>query len=318
MTPAQTQLPGRRPPQLTREYLERKVAEALMEDLGQPFSDPTSERSVPAALWGEAELISRADGVVAGMFVAVEVFRQLARSRLEEQGQGGGAARPGAEGGAGLTALVPEPAAVRASQTLAVIRGPLRELLAGERVALNFLQRLSGVATLTRRYVEAARGTRAQILDTRKTTPGLRPLERYAVLAGGGANHRYNLASSVLVKDNHVAAAGGVAAAARRVRASGLTVEVEVDRLDQLGEALESGAQIILLDNMTPGEVAEAVRRTAGRAPLEVSGGVSLATVAAYAATGVDRLSVGALTHSAPALDIAMEVTKTWIPEAPC
>jgi nicotinate-nucleotide pyrophosphorylase (carboxylating) len=177
-------------------------------------------------------------------------------------------------------------------------------------VALNFLQQLSGVATLTRAFVEAA-GAGVAVLDTRKTAPGLRPLQRYAVRAGGGTNHRFNLADSVLVKDNHVAAAGGVAPAIRRARRTGLPIEVEVESLADLVTAMDEGAEAVLLDNMSPTQVGEAVRLAAGRAVLEVSGGVTLATIAAYAATGVDRISVGALTHSAPALDISMEVTRT-------
>jgi nicotinate-nucleotide pyrophosphorylase (carboxylating) len=193
---------------------------------------------------------------------------------------------------------------------MARVRGPLSALLRAERTALNFLQQLSGVATLTRRYVDAAGP--AAVLDTRKTAPGLRPLQRLAVRAGGGVNHRPDLAGAVLIKDNHVAAAGGTAAAIRLARRSGLPVEVEVESLAELDVALAERAECVLLDNMSPAEVAEAVRRTAGRAVLEVSGGVTLATIAAFAATGVARISVGALTHSAPALDISMEVTRTW------
>jgi nicotinate-nucleotide pyrophosphorylase (carboxylating) len=191
------------------------------------------------------------------------------------------------------------------------VRGPLGSLLRAERTALNFLQQLSGVATLTRLYVDAAR-ERSIVLDTRKTAPGLRPLQRHAVRAGGGVNHRFDLADAVLVKDNHVAAAGGTAEAIRLARGSGLPVEVEVETLAELDVALAEQAECVLLDNMTPAQVGEAVRRTAGRSVLEVSGGVTLATIEAYATTGVDRISVGALTHSAPALDVSMEVTCTW------
>lgn len=283
----------RRPPKLSDEYLAAKVDEALREDLGTPPGDLTTGAVVPGSLRAEAELVAGREGVLAGLFVAAEVFRRV---------------DPGVE----LVALAGEGERVPPGRTLARVGGPLRALLMAERVALNFLQRLSGVATLTRRYVDAVEGTPAVVLDTRKTTPGLRPLERYAVLAGGGVNHRYNLADSVLIKDNHVAAAGGVGEAVRRAHAAGLRVEVEVEDLEQLDEALAAGAEAVLLDNMTPARVAQAVRVTAGRAPLEVSGGVDLTTIADYARTGVDRISVGALTHSAPALDISMEVKRTW------
>jgi nicotinate-nucleotide pyrophosphorylase (carboxylating) len=283
----------RRPPQLTDEYLAAKVEEALREDLGAPPTDMTTTAVVPASLCAEAALVAGREGVLAGLFVAAEVFRQ---------------ADPAIE----LVALASDGERIAPGRTLARVSGRLRGLLIAERVALNFVQRLSGVATLTRRYADAVAGTAAVVLDTRKTTPGLRPLERWAVLAGGGVNHRYNLADSVLIKDNHVAAAGGVAEAVRRAHAAGLRVEVEVDDLGQLDEALAAGSEAVLLDNMTPARVAEAVRVTAGRVPLEVSGGVDLTTIADYARTGVDRISVGALTHSAPALDISMEVIRTW------
>jgi nicotinate-nucleotide pyrophosphorylase (carboxylating) len=272
-----------------RAYLERKVREALEEDRAD--RDVTTAAIVPAGLWAEAELLAGAGGVVAGLAVAEEVFRQV-------------------DAETGFETAAADGARVARAAVLATVRGPLASLLRAERTALNFLQQLSGVATLTRRYVEAAGG--AAVLDTRKTAPGLRPLQRYAVRAGGGANHRSDLADAVLVKDNHVAAAGGTAAAIRLARHSGLPVEVEVESLAELDVALEEWAECVLLDNMGPAEVAEAVRRTAGRAVLEVSGGVTLATVAAYAATGVDRISVGALTHSAPALDVSMEVVRTW------
>jgi nicotinate-nucleotide pyrophosphorylase (carboxylating) len=270
-------------------YLEDKVREALDEDAAD--RDVTTAAVVTPGLCAEAELRAKAAGVVAGLAVAEEAFRQV-------------------DGATVCAALVEDGARVGPGDVLATVSGPLTALLRAERTALNFLQQLSGVATLTRRYVDAA-GT-AAVLDTRKTAPGLRPLQRLAVRAGGGVNHRPDLAGAVLIKDNHVAAAGGTAAAIRLARASGLPVEVEVETLDELDAALAERAECVLLDNMSPHEVAEAVRRTAGRAVLEVSGGVTLATIAALAATGVDRISVGALTHSAPALDISMEVTKTW------
>jgi len=276
-------------PGLTRSYLVGKVWEALDEDAAD--RDVTTAAIVTDDLWAEADLLAGGDGVVAGLDAAEETFVQV-------------------DGDAEFDALVADGARVAGGDVLARVRGRLAGLLRAERTALNFLQQLSGVATLTRRYADAAGGS--AVLDTRKTVPGLRPLQRLAVAAGGGVNHRTDLAEAVLVKDNHVAAAGGTAAAVRLARRSGLPVEVEVESLDELDAALAERAEMVLLDNMTPDQVAEAVRRTAGRAVLEVSGGVTLDTVAAYAATGVDRISVGALTHSAPALDISMEVRRTW------
>jgi nicotinate-nucleotide pyrophosphorylase (carboxylating) len=270
-------------------YLEDKVREALDEDAAD--RDVTTDAVVPPGLCAEAELRTGAPGIVAGLAVAREAFRQV-------------------DGGAEFEALVEDGAGVAPGDVLARVRGPLAGLLRAARTALNFLQQLSGVATLTRRHVDAAGST--AVLDTRKTAPGLRPLQRLAVRAGGGVNHRPDLAGAVLIKDNHVAAAGGTAEAIRMARRTGLPVEVEVEALEELDVALAERAECVLLDNMTPTEVGEAVRRTAGRAVLEVSGGVTLATIAAFAATGVDRISVGALTHSAPALDISMEVTRTW------
>lgn len=270
-------------------YLARKVREALDEDAAD--RDVTTAAVVPAGLWAEAELRAGSDGVVAGLAVAEEAFRQVEPEvAFQSAAADGDRVAPG--------------------YVVAVVSGPLGALLRAERTALNFLQQLSGVATLTRRFVDAAGGV--AVLDTRKTAPGLRPLQRLAVRAGGGVNHRDDLAAAVLVKDNHVAAAGGTAAAIRLARTSGLPVEVEVESLAELDVALAERAECVLLDNMSPDQVAEAVRRTAGRAVLEVSGGVTLATIGAYAAAGVDRVSVGALTHSAPALDISMEVTRTW------
>jgi len=280
------------PPQLTSEYLERKVREALDEDLGLERRDVTTDAVVPAGLQARAVLRSGAAGVIAGLGAAAEVFRQV-DDRIS------------------LRAEVADGTRVGPGGTIACVSGPLAGLLRAERTALNLLQQLSGVATLTRRHVEAA-GPAVAVMDTRKTAPGLRPLQRHAVLAGGGVSHRYDLASAVLVKDNHVAAAGGTAAAIARARASGLPVEVEVETLAELETALAAGAEVVLLDNMSPGDVAEAVRIASGRTVLEVSGGVDLDNIGAYAATGVDRISVGALTHSAPALDVSMEVTATW------
>ena len=201
--------------------------------------------------------------------------------------------------------LVRDPPAV-----VARVSGSERAILTGERVALNFLGRLSGIATLTRRYADAVEGTGVAVLDTRKTTPGLRALEKHAVVCGGGRNHRFGLDDAVLVKDNHLRAAGSVTRAVELVRAaSDLPIEVECETVDQVGEALELGVDAILLDNMTLEKLREAVSLTAGRARLEASGGVSLATVRAIAETGVDEISVGALTHSARSLDVSLELT---------
>jgi nicotinate-nucleotide pyrophosphorylase (carboxylating) len=275
---------------LTSSAVEAKVREALDED--GAWSDVTTDAVVPPELTAEAELRAGAAGVVAGLAVAEEVFRQVDSAAVFE-------------------AAVSDGARVGAGDVIARVSGPLAALLRAERTALNFVQQLSGVATLTRRYVDAA-GPDVAVLDTRKTAPGLRALQRLAVRAGGGVNHRFNLADSILVKDNHVAAAGGVGPAVRLARETGLPVEVEIDRLEDLETALAEGTDMVLLDNMSPAQVTEAVRLTDGRAALEVSGGVTLDTVTAYAATGVDRISVGALTHSAPALDVSMEVTRTW------
>ena len=194
---------------------------------------------------------------------------------------------------------------------IAEIEGPARALLTGERVALNLVARLCGIATLTRRYVDLVAGTGATILDTRKTTPGLRALEKYAVRCGGGTNHRMGLDDAILIKDNHVRIAGGIGPALAAVRASGArpSIEVEADTLDQVAEALGAGAERILLDNMVPGEVARAVKLVDGRALLEASGGISEANVRAYAETGVDFISIGALTHGARSLHVSLEVT---------
>jgi nicotinate-nucleotide pyrophosphorylase (carboxylating) len=210
--------------------------------------------------------------------------------------------------------LLADGAPVAAGAIVAAISGPAASLLTGERLALNYLQRLSGIATLTARYVQALSGTAARLVDTRKTTPGLRSLEKYAVRCGGGSNHRHGLSDGMLVKDNHVAilrqqgvTLRDVVARARAGAPHSLRVEVEVDRLDQIEDAIAGGADVILLDNMPPATLAEAVRLIAGRALTEASGGITLAGIRACAATGVDLISVGALTHSAPALDIALD-----------
>jgi nicotinate-nucleotide pyrophosphorylase (carboxylating) len=277
--------------ELTAETLERVAAVALAEDVGT--GDVTTEALVPADARCTAQLLLEEPGVVCGVPVAAAVFRALADevrvvARLDEG-----------------TAVATPPG------VLAEIEGPARAILTGERVALNLVGRLSGIASLTRRFVEVVDGTGATVLDTRKTTPGLRALERYAVRCGGGTNHRSGLYDAVLVKENHLRLAGGISAAVGELRRgpSRLPVEVEAETLDQVREALEAGVERILLDNMTPAQVGEAVSLVAGRAELEASGGVSLATVRSYAETGVDFVSVGALTHSARSLRVSLEVS---------
>jgi nicotinate-nucleotide pyrophosphorylase (carboxylating) len=268
--------------------LERVAFAALAEDVGE--GDVTTDATVGEDAVGTAEIVVREPGVVCGLAVAETVFRALDPELRFE-------------------ALVEEGAAVAASTSVARVVGPERAILTGERTALNFLARLSGIATLTRRYVEAVTGTGAAILDTRKTTPGLRALEKHAVATGGGRNHRFGLDDGVLVKDNHLRAAGSVAAAVERVRAATpLPVEVECDTLEQVGEALAAGVEAILLDNMTLEELRDAVSLVRGRVRLEASGGVTLENVRAVAETGVDEISVGALTHSARSLDVSLEL----------
>ena len=269
--------------------LEDIVRRALVEDLGT--GDVTSEAVIPAGLEAEALVVAREPGVLAGLPVAQEVFRQVDPTVAQQtKAQDGQTLQPG--------------------DPVLYLRGKARSLLAAERVALNFLQRMSGIATATARLVALVEGTDAHIVDTRKTVPGLRLLDKYAVRQGGGANHRFGLYDAVLIKDNHVAAAGGVAAAVRAARARAghtVKVEVEVDTLSQLAEALAAGADLVLLDNMDPATLYEAVRLTAGRAVLEASGGITEATIRGVAETGVQLISVGALTHSVRALDLALD-----------
>jgi nicotinate-nucleotide pyrophosphorylase (carboxylating) len=274
--------------------LEELVARALAEDLGG--GDITSEAVVPAEARARARIVQKAPGVAFGLDAASEAFRQTGAGDLEVLALEG-------EWRDGVPAEI------------AAVEGPARALLAAERTALNLLGHLSGVATLTARFVDAIAGTNARILDTRKTTPGLRALEKAAVAAGGGSNHRAGLYDAILVKENHVAVAGGLAEAVRRARAREpeLPVEAECRDLGEIEEALDAGAERLLLDNMKPAELERAVelrdaavRAHGPAATLEASGGVTLDTVAAVAASGVDFISVGALTHSAPALDLSM------------
>ena len=271
---------------MTQTMIEDLVARALAEDVGD--GDVTTAATVPADARARATITQKAPGVVFGLDAAEETFRSLdpdlAIERLVEEGVW-------REGGPVLR-----------------IEGSARAILTAERTALNFLQRLSGVATLTARCVAAVQGTGVKILDTRKTTPGLRALEKAAVAAGGGTNHRAGLYDAILIKENHSALAGGVGAAVRRAAelAPELDLAVECATLAEVDEALQAGARWILLDNMDTDQLREAVRHVAGRAELEASGGVTLQTLGAVASTGLDFISVGALTHSAPALDLSL------------
>ena len=278
---------------LSSAEIRRAVQAALAEDIGG--GDATTLAIVPETATAKAVLRAHEPLVVAGLDFAEAAFRELSTAvkmkRLAKDGR-----------------------RVKAGASLLKISGPARAILSAERVALNFVQRLSGVATLTARFVEAVKDTSAQILDTRKTTPGWRRFEKYAVACGGGKNHRLGLFDLVLIKDNHLAALRGakpnvIAAAVRRAREKNprLKIEVEADTLEQAGQAADAGADIILLDNMNPAQLRLAVQKTKGRAKTEASGGVNLGNVRAMAKTGVDFISVGALTHSARAVDIGLD-----------
>jgi nicotinate-nucleotide pyrophosphorylase (carboxylating) len=266
------------------------VRRALAEDIGT--GDITTEATVPRDIRACGAFLAKATCVVAGLEVAFDVFRQL---------------EPAAT--AVFTARRRDGDRCDAGDTIATVTASARTLLMGERTALNFLQRLSGIATRTRQFVEASRG-KITILDTRKTTPSLRLLEKYAVRAGGGSNHRMGLYDAALIKDNHIRLAGGIAAAiaAARTRRPGLPIEVEAETLAQVDDAVKGGADTILVDNMTTAEICQAVARVGGRARIEISGGVTLERLPELAATGADYVSVGALTHSAPAIDISFEI----------
>jgi nicotinate-nucleotide pyrophosphorylase (carboxylating) len=274
----------------TQQQIDQFVSAWLDEDVGR--GDRTTEAVVAAGTSGRARIEARSRTVVAGLGVARACFEQ-------------------AGGDVDWSPLCSDGDVVDPGTALVRLSGSLRTILTGERTALNILGRLSGIATSTRRYIEAVAGTPAQVVDTRKTTPGLRLFEKYAVRVGGGRNHRFGLDDGVLIKDNHIAAAGGVSEAVRRARDGvphGLRVEVEARDMIELDEALSSGADAVLLDNMTPEEVAHAVTRAGGKVVLEASGGVTLKNIRAYAETGVDLISVGALTHSAQSADLALEV----------
>lgn len=275
-------------PAAIREFVERVLAE----DIGR--GDVTTEATIPVDLRGEARILTREPAVIAGLDIAKLCFDLV--------GDGSVSWEPSVEDGK----------RVEAGDVLVVVKALTRVLLTAERSALNILGRLSGVATLTASFVDAVAGTGAQIADTRKTTPGLRLLEKYAVATGGGTNHRFGLDDGILIKDNHLAAAGGITEAVITARAGaphGLKLEVEVEDLDGLGEAIKAGADIVLLDNMDPVQTRAAVESAHGRVLLESSGGITVDNVRSYAESGVDLISVGALTHSARAVDLTMEMT---------
>ena len=268
---------------------------ALAEDIGS--GDPTTDTLIDPGLMGSASLVSREDGVIAGIDVATTVFTQF-------------------DPALSTVALAEDGSSVTAGDQLACVKGNVASILKAERTAVNFLQHLSGVATQTRRYVDAVEGYRAQIVDTRKTTPGLRKLEKYAVTMGGGRNHRHNLADGILIKDNHIEALAlsgvGIGEIVKRALSGAshmIKVEIEVETIKDLEEALDAGADLVLLDNMEPEQMETAVRLASGRAVVEASGGITLETVREIAKTGVDIISVGALTHSAPSLNISLDMT---------
>ncbi len=268
----------------------RIVREALREDIGR--GDLTSLLTVDPSTRARGEFIAKAEGVMAGGYVAAECFRQ-------------------ADETASFEALVADGQSFSHRDVLARVEGTARGLLGAERVSLNFVQRLCGIATLTRRFVEAVEGTGVKIVDTRKTTPGLRALEKAAVVAGGGSNHRFALYDGILIKDNHIRLAGGVSEAISRAGAGAPVtskIEVETATLDEVREALDAGADIIMLDNMDLDTMREAVGMIGGQALVEASGGMTTETVPAVAEVGVDLISVGRLTHSAPAIDMSLEL----------
>ncbi|MBA3488040.1 MAG: carboxylating nicotinate-nucleotide diphosphorylase [Longispora sp.] len=271
---------------------DRVIRVALAEDLGPDGLDVTTVATIPADQTDVAELVARADGVVAGLGVAAAVFEAVGPVRV--------------------TQLVADGDRVLEGTVLATISGPTRTLLTAERTALNLLCRMSGIATHTRAWVDALEGTGAHVLDTRKTTSGLRALEKYAVRAGGGTNKRMGLYDVAMIKDNHKLAAGSVAEAYARVRTAfpEVDIQVEVTTVDEVREALAAGATFLLCDNMTPDLLREVVMVVDGRAELEATGGLTLDRVLEYAKTGVDYLSVGALTHSSPIMDIALDLRR--------
>ncbi|MEM6413249.1 MAG: carboxylating nicotinate-nucleotide diphosphorylase [Pseudomonadota bacterium] len=276
---------------LPRQIMTDAVERALEEDLGHA-GDVTTTACIPANQNMRAEIRVRKPGVIAGIELVLETFRQIDPT---------------------INILTPykDGYFLESDQTILEIEGPARGILTGERVALNFMGHLSGIATLTHQFVQAIKHTQARFTCTRKTTPGLRALEKYAVRCGGGSNHRFGLYDAVMIKDNHIAAAGGIQKAIEQTRSTiphTMKIEVEVDTLKQLGEALEAGADVVLLDNMTTDDLKSAVTINNHRSILEASGNVTLDTVCAIAETGVDVISSGWITHSAPSLDVGLDV----------
>ena len=278
---------------IQRLYWDEALLAALKEDI--PWEDVSANAVVPEDARGTADLIAKAEGVLAGLPVFCRTFELL-------------------DGSAAFTLLKEEGARVKAGDVILKLEGNMRAILSGERTALNFLQRMSGIATYTRTMAELLEGTGTLLLDTRKTTPLLRSFEKYAVTVGGGSNHRFNLSDGVLLKDNHIGAAGGVRQAIERARAYApfvRKIEVEVETLEELSEAMEAGADIVMLDNMKGELLREAVHRAKGRVKTEISGNVTRENVKEYAALGVDYISSGALTHSAPILDLSLKHLKS-------
>jgi len=281
--------------QLTQKQVDKVIDLALAEDISH--GDVTSEALIPPDLSGRASLLVKEKGILAGIEVARRVFRHIDQS-LE------------------VEVLIKDGSTIRPGDIAGKVSGSVAGILKAERTALNFLQRLSGIASLTARYVAKTKGTDAKIYDTRKTTPGLRLLEKYAVRTGGGQNHRLHLGDAVLIKDNHINALratgmsiGDIVAKAQRNAPAGITIEVEATTIAEAGEALKAGADIIMLDNMSTDDMSRVVKMAAGRSKIEASGGITLANVRQVALTGVDIISIGALTHSVKALDISLEVS---------
>ncbi len=278
---------------INRELLIERIDAAIAEDFVGAL-DVTTAATIPATQRCIAEFRTRKPGVISGIDIAIVVIDRVCTSGYE------------------VLSRISDGNRIGADVTVLKIAAHTREMLVAERTALNFLSRLSGISTAANTWVEAISGTKAKIRDTRKTTPGWRDLEKYAVLCGGGVNHRLNLAESALIKDNHIAAVGGITAAVAAIKNHfpGILIEVEIDRLDQLEEAISAGVAEVLLDNMTPEQCREAVDFTNGRVKLEASGGISLEQVRDYAESGVDYIAVGAITHSAPILDIGLDISE--------
>jgi len=278
-------------PNLNFMLIDQTVRAALEEDLGRA-GDITTQATIPESVRARALIVAREAGVIAGSDIAIVTFRMMEPSvRFDTH--------------------VKDGTAIAAGTVALAVEGPARAILSAERVALNFMGRMSGIASMTAQYVKAVAHTKARIVCTRKTTPNLRAIEKYAVRCGGGSNHRFGLDDAILIKDNHIAVAGGVVNALRAAKAFAghlVKIEIEVDTLDQLEEVIKEGADVVLLDNMKPEQLKEAVRRVNGKMLTEASGGVNLSTVSAIAESGVDMISVGALTHSVKVLDLGLDI----------